>query len=260
MDVAQDDLDIFADPEGYYQSPPAHTFRSYTLQNGHKLQLRLVGQSPLWGHHLWQAALIIARFLEEQSDLYLQGKTVLELGAGAGLPSLVAGLCRARQVVVTDYPDNNLIENLEYNIRHCSEASEEGNLPNIIAKGFMWGADPSCLLALLSQPHTGTHYGFDTLILADLLFNHTCHESLLKTVTQTLARRRDAVALVFFSPYRPWLLDKDLAFFDLVRQDRRLIVDELGKWMMDQVMFEDDRGDETLRRTVLGYKLRWADV
>jgi nicotinamide N-methyltransferase len=49
----------------------------------------------------------------------VKGKTVLELGAGAGLPSLVCALNGASQVVVTDYPDAELIENLRYNIDHC---------------------------------------------------------------------------------------------------------------------------------------------
>lgn len=44
---------------------------------------------------------------------------MLELGAGAGLPSLVCALNGAKQVVVTDYPDADLIENLRYNISHC---------------------------------------------------------------------------------------------------------------------------------------------
>lgn len=49
----------------------------------------------------------------------MKGKIILELGAGAGLPSLVCALTGASQVVVTDYPDADLIENLRYNIDHC---------------------------------------------------------------------------------------------------------------------------------------------
>ena len=49
----------------------------------------------------------------------MKDKTVLELGAGAGLPSLVCALNGASQTVVTDYPDPELVENLQYNIDHC---------------------------------------------------------------------------------------------------------------------------------------------
>jgi nicotinamide N-methyltransferase len=56
--------------------------------------------------------------------------------------------------------------------------------------------------------------GFDVLILADLLFNHSEHAKLIQTVQQTLKKSGEARAYVFFSPYRPWLLEKDLAFFE----------------------------------------------
>lgn len=54
----------------------------------------------------------------------MKGKTVLELGAGGGLPSLVCALNGASQVVVTDYPDADLIENLHYNITNCSHLAD----------------------------------------------------------------------------------------------------------------------------------------
>ena len=57
--------------------------------------------------------------MEEHADELVKGKSVLELGAGAGLPSLVCAINGASQVVVTDYPDADLIENLRYNIDHC---------------------------------------------------------------------------------------------------------------------------------------------
>ena len=45
---------------------------------------------------------------------------MLELGAGSGLPSLVCAINDAEQVVVTDYPDTDLVENLRYNVSHCT--------------------------------------------------------------------------------------------------------------------------------------------
>lgn len=44
---------------------------------------------------------------------------MLELGAGAGLASLVAAILGAQKVVVTDYPDRDLISNIEHNIASC---------------------------------------------------------------------------------------------------------------------------------------------
>jgi nicotinamide N-methyltransferase len=73
---------------------------------------------------LWNAGRIISAYLEEHADDLVKEKTVLELGAGAGLPSLVCALNGASQVVVTDYPDAELVENLQYNIEHCELLSK----------------------------------------------------------------------------------------------------------------------------------------
>ena len=156
----------------------------------------------------------------------------------------------ASQVVVTDYPDAELVENLCYNIKTCSLLPEKRR--NIVAEGYLWGADNDRLLKHLPDPSTG----FDTLILADLLFNHLCHDALVSTIILTLSHTPTARALVFFTPYRPWLLQKDLAFFDLCR-GKGLVVDKVLEEVMEKVMFEEDKGDELLRRTVFGYEIRW---
>lgn len=100
--------------------------------------------------------------------------------------------------------------------------------------------------------------GFDIVILADLLFNHSEHSKLVSSVQQTLKKSATARALVFFTPYRPWLLAKDMAFFDIV-QDAGLVVTKVLETTMEKVMFEEDPGDERLRRTVFGYELSWKE-
>jgi nicotinamide N-methyltransferase len=45
-----------------------------------------------------------------------RGKRIAELGAGAALPSIVSALGGAAQVTVTDYPDEELIRNMAYNL------------------------------------------------------------------------------------------------------------------------------------------------
>jgi EEF1A N-terminal glycine/lysine methyltransferase len=174
---------------------------------------------------------------------------VLELGAGAGLPSLVAAVLGARMVVVSDYPDQPLVDNLQHNIDACSFLQ---NKINVVAEGYLWGSSPQNLTKHLQRDDEG----FDLLILADILFNHSEHGKLLLTVRECLKKSPESTALVFFTPYRPWLLDKDLAFFDLARE-AGLQVEKICEQVMDKVMFEHDRGDETLRKTVYGFQLKW---
>ncbi len=95
------------------------------------ISVRLVGSHPLWGHHLyvylhffplpiflpvfltrkknpfffydrWNAARALAGFLQRNPELYA-GRTALELGAGGGLPGLVAAKCGARKVCARAY-------------------------------------------------------------------------------------------------------------------------------------------------------------
>jgi nicotinamide N-methyltransferase len=108
-----------------------------------------------------------------------------------------------------------------------------------IVQGHLWGSSVDALTALL--PANVRSKGFQTLILADLLFNHSEHQKLLQTVQRTLERHSDAYALVFFTPYRPWLFEKDLAFFDIA-QEAGFHVEKIFEKLMDKVMFEEDPG------------------
>ncbi|PVH96985.1 hypothetical protein DM02DRAFT_616872 [Periconia macrospinosa] len=245
------DLDLFQEPADYYPPEKQPTFAAHKLLSGTELNIRLVGHNPLWGHFLWNAGRTISHYLEERADELVKGKSVLELGAGGGLPSLVCAINGAERVVVTDYPDPDLVENLRYNIAHCSALPDP---KKVTSEGYLWGAPTDVLTQHLAEGETG----FDVLILADLLFNHSEHAKLIKTVQQTLKKGKYSRAYVFFTPYRPWLLEKDLAFFDLAR-DAGFKVTKSFEKVMEKVMFEEDPGDELLRRTVYGYELSWED-
>lgn len=279
-------LDLFTEPPDYYPPTPPATTTTYTTLT-RTLTLRLAPRNPLWGHLLWNASRVVAEYLEHHAATLVQGKTVLELGAGAGLPSLMCALHGAETVVVTDYPDEELVQNLRWNVEQLTngtvtdgaggvdtgmstgtsangqerEGREEEKSDSssqrrksdcdITVQGFLWGADPSPLLASPS-----TRSGFDLLILADILFNHSQHGALLSTLQATLKRDVEARALVFFTPYRPWLLEKDLDFFEKARETG-MKVTKLFEQLLEEVMFPDDRGDEMLRRTVFAYEVRW---
>ena len=263
------DGDMFREPDDYFEPEKPASYTELTLRSGQKLRLRLVGHNPLWvpahmfyifcpfvnvsrlqGHVLWNGGRILSTYLQQHASRLVHGKTLLELGAGAGLPSLVAAILGARKVVVTDYPDVELIDNLVYNIGTCKLLPQPAT--NIAAAGYLWGSSVKSLQSHLTVPSQG----FDTLLLADLLFNHYCHDALVSTIREALAPRPDARALVFFTPYRPWLLEKDMAFFDLCRE-RGLVVQKVMEEVLDKVLFENDKGNELLRRTIFGYELRW---
>lgn len=192
---------------------------------------------------------MVTDYLDANQEKFVRHRNILELGAGAGLPSLACLHLGARQVVVTDYPDPDLIDNLHYNIQQNFSTNA---VSSIAAVGYLWGTPVRSLTSYLDNPNDG----FDLLILADILFNHSEHEKLVTSVSQTLKRASSSRALVFFTPYRPWLLSKDLHFFELATE-AGLLVEKIVEKVMDRVMFDKDLGDELLRRTVYGYELRW---
>ena len=245
---------LFQDPDNYYPPTPPPTSQIYVMLSGQIITLHLVGHSPLEGHLLWNGGRAVSKYLETHC-LEVAGKTVLELGAGSGLPSLVSAILGARKVVVTDFPDADLIDNLWRNIGECNRLAGDNsgrNEATIIAEGFVWGGNAEPLLSNI-RPDSG----FDLIILADLLFRHSEHRKLVTTIEATMKRDSGSKALVFFTSYRPWLQSKDLTFFD-VAKERGFITKQVLEKKMDEAMFPNDPGDEDIRKTIKGYVLQWA--
>ncbi|CCM05355.1 uncharacterized protein FIBRA_07569 [Fibroporia radiculosa] len=224
------------------------------------INIRLVGSHPLWGHHLWNASRAFATYLDEHAELY-KYRHVLELGAGGGLPGIVACKNGARTVVLTDYPDADLLENLSYNVKTNTVSTSASNF---CVKGYIWGQPVGPLLDALPSP--AKSIGFDLVIMSDLIFNHSQHDALLRACDHSLARPQYLQAadssgltmpppclLVFYTHHRPHLAHRDMEFFSKARA---------YGWHCEEIltrkfppMFPEDPGDEEVRGTVHGWKL-----
>jgi EEF1A N-terminal glycine/lysine methyltransferase len=78
---------------------PARTLSPFQTDiSPQTLSLRLVGQHSLWAHHLWNAGRVLANYFDTHPSL-VREKNVLELGAGAALPSLIAACNGAEKVL-----------------------------------------------------------------------------------------------------------------------------------------------------------------
>ncbi|KAK0707401.1 hypothetical protein B0H67DRAFT_647589 [Lasiosphaeris hirsuta] len=246
---------LFEDPEDFYPPSPPPTVQTYTTATGAVVTLHLVGHSPLEAHHLWNGARVVAGHFEAHPEV-VRGRRVLELGAGAGLPSIVAAAVGAAKVVMTDFPDPDLLQTMRRNISECALIPRAGdNDGPCVADGYVWGGAPAHLLAHLG----GDNQKFDVLVLADLLFRHTEHHALLRSIATTMARSPRSMALVVFTSYRPWLQHKDLAFFDRARA-QGFEVEKLFEKKMDRPLFENDPGDEEVRKTVTAWGVRWPEA
>jgi len=249
--------DIFKEEDQPPPAPPTEALYQRSVNNASKeITIRLVGKHPLWGHHLWNAAKCFADFLDQNGLEFCLGRRILELGAGGALPSIISALNGAQRVVITDYPDSELIENIRVNVVN--------NLPPEIrlivdVQGHTWGKDVKPLLAPLStDPSSPVSHKFDVILLSDLIFNHSQHRALLQTCEAALEASHSGAPgtpclLVFFTHHRPWLIKEDLAFFNIARERGWKTKKLLDRKM--KAMFKNDPGDEDIRATVEGWQL-----
>lgn len=103
--------------------PPSASSSSSSQGSSEEITLNLVGSHPLWAHHLWNAAPVMSRYLNAHAAL-VRGASVLELGAAAGLPCIVARKRGAGTVVATDWPDIELMDNLRGNVEGAGAKAE----------------------------------------------------------------------------------------------------------------------------------------
>eukprot|EP01137_Pigoraptor_chileana_P025502 Opistho-2@95085 len=241
---------MFEEPEGFRPATPpitSHVFvRGRHAQAGPapidspgELNIQLVGHHSLWAHCLWNAGVYVAHLLDKEPERVL-GKSVVELGAAAALPSLVSALNGARKVVITDYPEASLIDNIQRNV----DVNLDGHRNRVVVQGYLWGAGVADLLAANNGEK------FDLVLLCDLVFNHSQHTKLLQSAHACLAD--GGKVIVAFTHHRPWLADKDMAFLTLAEQEpfcflvRRMFEDRMDP------MFPNDPGDRDVRATVHG--------
>ena len=229
------------------------------------------------------------------------GRNVVEFGAGAGVPGLVAGVLGGRKVVLTDYPSPELLRNLEDNVRENAR-THIGLQERVVVQGHVWGkACEDVLMHLQAGEASGSHQStsasasasawtppnppsstttattslmttttpdhdpspnldlskFQTLLLSDLIFNHSQHIPLLRSL-ERLIDPANGVALVFHSHHLPQHRARDLRFFELAEK-RGWIVEKVVEEVRG-VQFVDDLGDVGLRERVWGREMRWDGV
>lgn len=245
------DSGMFEEPQDF-RPPQAESHyveyeRKVTDPVPSKIKLKLVGKSPLWGHLLWNAGIYTADYLDKHAKDLVTGKRVLELGAASALPSLVCALNDASLVVSTDYPDPELISNIEDNF----EAIKPHVANSVEVKGFIWGNDVASLFGAQEDTEITEKDKFDLVILSDLVFNHTEHEKLLKTCQETC--KKNGKCFVVFSPHRAHLVDADLKFFETC-EHYGFRADPIDLIQMTP-MFEEDETTASIRARVYSYYL-----
>ncbi|KAL4808902.1 hypothetical protein BDV18DRAFT_157841 [Aspergillus unguis] len=153
----------------------------------------------LWAHFLWVAGLVVAEGIERadsgsQSEgdddddddddaamWKVQGEEVLELGAGAGLPSIIAGLAGASKVTITDHPSSAALRPggaISFNVKQNLSATN----CSVDFRPHEWGT------TLTTDPWAAaTKSSYTRIIAADCFWLGSQHENLARTMKWFLA-------------------------------------------------------------------------
>ena len=248
----------------------------------------IASHHSLWGEHLWNASIVLADIYDEP-EFVLEGKHVMELGAGAGLPGLICALNGAARVVITDYGTEvnaSLVEVIQQNSKcpflkgnylnrlMCASPfslveSLRDHYPQgvqVEAKPYIWGHDMQPLIeSSVSAPSDECEDQgpkcqiekgrlFDIIVIADCLFNRSEHKKLLKTCQDALAR--DGTAWISFSHHDPEKAELDMNFFKLaVEEPFNFKVTKIKELQMVDLFVCNDGMDEA-RGVVYLYHLQ----
>ncbi|XP_022518810.2 uncharacterized protein LOC103046522 [Astyanax mexicanus] len=137
---------------------------------GHNISIKESLDS--YGAVIWPAAVALCKFLdtaEGQQQINLLDKSVLEIGAGTGLLSIVATLLGAK-LTATDLPE--ILSNLRFNL---NRNTRQHRRHEPLVMELSWGHKLE-----ETFPHSTYHY--DYVLAADVVYHHSFLAELLETM------------------------------------------------------------------------------
>jgi EEF1A N-terminal glycine/lysine methyltransferase len=197
--------------------------------------------NKLFAKDIWYGAVLMAEYFRDHPTIFA-GKSVIELAAAAALPSIVAFKLDARLVVATDYPNEELITNINKqftmnNIETISTSSKA----HAIAAPHLWGDINNIdTLMSLTLKHTNRR-GYDVLLLAEFLWwdTHSQHDNILKSCDALL--NENGVVYASWSHHNPGREHLDLEFFERAQRDYGFTVEKIATDLRGyNDMFDED--------------------
>ncbi|KAJ3101735.1 hypothetical protein HDU97_001085 [Phlyctochytrium planicorne] len=156
----------------------------------HTITLHLPDISPsntsLMAQYVWNSSLILCSRIAS-GIVDVSNALAIEVGAGAGLLGVTAGLCGASGVVMTDYPDDKIVEALERNGKEIfGEENRKSNSAGSVfweVLGHKWGDEDTIqsFVDLISPKQKLV------IFLADVLWIPDGHNPLLQDLSILLS-------------------------------------------------------------------------
>ncbi|KAJ0416756.1 hypothetical protein BJY00DRAFT_218173 [Aspergillus carlsbadensis] len=142
------------------------------------------GARKLFAHILWSAGMVVADGLERAHDNVarmwkVKGEAVLELGAGAALPSIIAALAGASSITITDHPSSPALGSsgaISFNVAHNLSSSPTTSTTPVEIVPHEWGKLSSDAWAVSRKA------SYTRIIAADCYWMPSQHENLARTM------------------------------------------------------------------------------
>jgi predicted nicotinamide N-methyase len=189
-----------------------------SLPNSLTFQVRLPPDvATLFAHRVWSGSKVLADFLVSNRQ-YIEGKRTIELGAGTGIPSLVALACGSTCSILTDYPDERLLRSIRETVGLNWEVCCRP-LNRVAVIGHEWGSDVDDIhrstenLLRLSRDESTT-VCFDSVFLSECLWMHRSHHDLAKSIHRLVDQER-GIVVITYGHHVPGCESADDAFFDI---------------------------------------------
>jgi nicotinamide N-methyltransferase len=185
----------------------------------------------LFAHRVWSGSKFLAGFLASHADLYVKNKRTVELGAGTALPSLVSLAHGSQLSVITDYPDEGVLQAIKETVGLNWESCGEP-LGRVAVVGHEWGTKVEEVVNQISGSDEQKDEGiyFDLAILSECLWKHRAHGALVQSLSRLLHPER-SFAIATYAHHVPGCEKQDDAFFDLCKQNGFDIVHEESQEM-----------------------------
>ena len=204
---------IFPDDVNNQHGDATHNLLYTSPHLPHPLPLTLAqvqdeSDRHLFSHFLWNSALLLAELIEADTlglstgegnggvaprvgVFDVSGLRTIELGAGTGLPSIMAALVGAAGVVVTDYPAPAVLEALRGNVvgvvKERNAPAGRFGVREVRVEGHGWGE------VEFAREERG---GFDRVLAADCLWMPWQHGNLRRSIAWFLGEGEGARAWV----------------------------------------------------------------
>ncbi|KAI0773319.1 hypothetical protein BD413DRAFT_473096 [Trametes elegans] len=268
-DVLAESLETLYDHVPVALSSAGSTFTYRPPDGGSAITLMTPDtQAANWSLHatsIWASSLFLADHIRDlELDRHLaraqekgQRLRVLELGAGAGLPSVaVAKRYPGALVTASDYPDDALIRTLAENLERNSVSSHSRAVP------YGWGSDPSILFS--HEREAGADPGYDVVLAADTIWNSETHRIFIETLRLTLAHSPDAriylVAGLHTGRYVIQSFLRQISAAGFVAEElteKRVGTSEERPWSVEHAVGEDEA---ERRRWIIWMVFKWHDT